>query len=457
MAQLKGRGNFVLLTNKSGGTVEKGAVVIINSGTAQSYTTTSTEADQRALGIVFADTANDATGLVQVGGVVEDALILNAVAIGDWLEPSTTAKKLKSTGTASGATTNPPQGACAIALEALAATGVADIVWLGTQTSGSAAAPTDYPYTGFGTNGTLSAEVDLYTLYLQNEIKAWPPLVGTTDFDLVTQNHWWDDEGTPTTKATVVDAAGEASLDEKFENVIKCITDSANEGFKQTYTYADEPRVKLGKVVSALVWVATTAGGTGITAKLVNSDATSTTGASVATDGDWTLLAIVGHTLAGTSCDLKVTLDAASGTFYAYPVSMNLGAKPLLLPPRKEIYRQRDAAQLVNFSLAADSGGFIDADATALTGNLATRAELNCVLFEGGAGTHALRIRRNGSAEGDSQNNQVAEVNDANSELSYNRFFMILDDAGIFEYDLNVSTGSIDGGTIGVVGWMEWE
>lgn len=298
---------------------------------------------------------------------------------------------------------------------------------------------------------------------LQNEVKAWPPLVAIgAGLDLVTQNQWWDDEGTPTTKATAVPVSGEAGLDEKFEYAIKCVTDAADEGFNQRYTYADEPRIKSGATLSALVWVATTAGGSGITAKLRNSGGSSTSGVSVATDGDWTLLLIEAHVCSGTYVELVVTKDA-SGTFYAGgPITVSLGANAIALPPRglrRVMPGLMDPSLIKTLTGLADEVTWTDIDCTAASHPLAAIAQVQAVMAEGTASTRFdLYTRRNGATgavpAGASQVLIVSTVAPAAAVWE-----QILDDQQIFEYFFDRVSGAttLDFGTIMLLAWKEWE
>lgn len=306
---------------------------------------------------------------------------------------------------------------------------------------------------------------------LQNEVKAWPPLVQIgVGLDLVTQNQWWDTVGTPTTEATAVPVSGEAGLEAKFTQVIKCVTDSANEGFKQRYTYADEPRIKSGAVISALIWVAHASGvaSCDVTVKLVNSDATEAVGTVIASTTDWECHLVEGHSCAGTYVELQVTKDTA-GTFYAGgPITVMLGASAIGLPPRKEIFRWRDFGADHDFDFTTDSGGFTDADVTAFTSNLACRAQMFCLVEtpDGSANlSYELTVRRNGSSVSAGESNKVASTRTntsagRDSARSLSSFPILLDDAQIFEYDFNHAEGVTSAGGLSgmsVVGYWEWE
>lgn len=295
-----------------------------------------------------------------------------------------------------------------------------------------------------------------YGAALQNEVKGWPPLVQIgSGFDMVTQNQWWDTVGTPTTEASAVPSSGEAGLDAKFLQVIKCVTDAANEGFQQVYTYADEPRIKSGSHISAAIWVATTTGGTGITVKLVNSDASFTTGASVATDGDWSLIVVEDHTCAGTSVALQVTKDA-TGTFYAGGnITVMLGLDAIELKPRELRYRWVPIVQVRDLASSA-AFTWADEDVTAETSNLAAVAQLRIFCNEA-TQIARLFLRRNGSTDAATQNQFEAQVAYSVEVHQINDVMMILDDAQIFEVQLDMSSSTMDNGDILLLGYWEWE
>lgn len=304
---------------------------------------------------------------------------------------------------------------------------------------------------------------------LQNEVKNWPSIVRIgTGLDLVTNNLWWDTVGTPTTEATAVPASGEAGLEAKWTEVIKCVTDAANEGFKQRYTYADEPRIKSGAVISALAWVAHASGvaSCDVTVKLVNSDASETVGTVIASTTDWECHLVEGHTCAGTHVDLQVTKDTA-GTFYAGgPITVMLGASAIGLPPRKTVERwydgDDDTPNIKTLTGLADEATWTDIDVTASTSALATKAIIHCILNESGASNrYDLFARRNGTAgagvPGISSQLIIAMTGVAELQLSV--WPQILDDNQVFEYflDRNAGATTLDFGEMYLRGYEEWE
>ena len=306
---------------------------------------------------------------------------------------------------------------------------------------------------------------------MQNEVKAWPPLVQIgSGLDLVTAAQWFFDVATPTTKASAVPASGEAGLEAKFSEVIKCITDAVNEGWAQRYTYADEPRIKSGAVISALVWVAHASGvaSCDVTVKLINSDASETVGAVIASTTDWECHLVEGHSCAGTYVDLQVTKDTA-GTFYAGgPITVMVGASAIGLPPRKLVKRWRDFGADHDFDFTTDSGGFTDADVTAFTSNLAARADMFFMLEvpDGNANlSYELNVRRNGTSTAAGESNKVCSVRTnqtagRDAARSTGMFSIVLDQAQIFEYDFNWAEGSTNAGGLSgfsVAAYEEWE
>ena len=301
-----------------------------------------------------------------------------------------------------------------------------------------------------------------YGASLQNEFKAWPPLVKIgSGFDLVTANQWFDAVGTPTTQATAVPVSGEAGLGEKFETAIKCVTDSADEGWSQRYTYADEPRKKLGAHLSAEIWVASTAGSVDVTVRLVNSDATDTAATLVETDGDWDLYVVEDHTCAGTYVEIVVTKDT-TGTFYAGgPITVMVGEDVIALRPRGLAYCYVDNATSVKtLTGLGDEAAWTDVDVTASSSALAAMAHLVSFIVDDTSGDiFAIHTRRNGSSDSAGANTVKGKVTGAKTNNAATAFNQVLDDVQIFEYffDREGGAGTLDFGVINLLGYWEWE
>lgn len=287
---------------------------------------------------------------------------------------------------------------------------------------------------------------------LTNEIKGWPPVV-QPDADLVTLNLWWDDVATPTTKATVVDVAGEAGITETFELALKCVGDGAGDGLQQTWTYADEPRLKSGRVMSALlaIWSVSSVA---VTAKLVNSDTTHTD-ASAVTAAAWTIVKVENHTLAGTSCSLQVTVGGA-GTFYVVPLGANIGAKAFPLRPRGLRYVDKATAAVLN---GVDPGGadWADLDLTTQTGNLAVTAYINVQYFCSTAlHSNIIYIRRKGDTSAGLSNEIVRNV-EMVGYYQVGTKIVPMDDGQVVQWKSSGVAGDTESLYLNVVGWWEWE
>jgi hypothetical protein len=91
------------LTNKSGGGVIAGDVVILDSGNNDAFTTTTSAASVAKVGIAAATIANNAAGLVVVGGYVALVNTTASVNRGDFLFTSTTVKKASAAAFGTGA------------------------------------------------------------------------------------------------------------------------------------------------------------------------------------------------------------------------------------------------------------------------------------------------------------------------------------------------------------------
>jgi len=307
-------------------------------------------------------------------------------------------------------------------------------------TSGAAADPT------FRAAVASDIVPALQTFQLVNEIKGWPPCVAPTA-DLDALNLWWDKVGTPTTAPSVVDVSA-AGLTDTYELALKVTADAASEGLSQTWTYADEPRVKSGRVISALlaIW---SVSAVEVTAKLVNSDA-SHTDASAVTAAAWTIVEIPAHTLAGTSCALQVTAGAA-GTFYVVPLGASIGTRGLALPPRDSRFMNTGGYIEI---YSADPGGadFTDLDLTANTSPLAWAALIQATYYSATADKTAY-VRRNG-ASGDIV--ICSSGTNTSAYTSHPGTLIPLDDGQILEYKTNAAAGVTETLSLRLNGWWEW-
>lgn len=81
------------LTNKSGGSVAAGDVVVIDTANNDAFTTTTTASETRVIGVAMETIANNATGLVALEGYVPLINVTASVTRGHYAFTSTTVKK----------------------------------------------------------------------------------------------------------------------------------------------------------------------------------------------------------------------------------------------------------------------------------------------------------------------------------------------------------------------------
>lgn len=299
-----------------------------------------------------------------------------------------------------------------------------------------------------------SSQVTLWSAILAsqlvNEVKGWPPIVNTGS--LSTLGLWWDDVGTVSVGAAVIPVASEG-ITENYAQAMKIVASTGSSGVYQRYTYANEPRVKSGRKLSALVAI-WSVGGASITAKLVNSDASSTSATAVTTAA-WNIVEIPNHTLAGTYCDLQITV-AAAGTFYVVPLGVNIGTRGVPLRPRGGIYKSANGALVT----AVDPGGadWTDVDTTTVTSNLAYMVQLHGLYYNATNEQSSLSIRRNGSTEGPALGNELCRSGTtAHAVLVAGIGVFNCDDGQIVEYKTNRPAGDNENVYINSMGWWEWE
>lgn len=90
------RSGVLLMTNKSGGAVAQGDVVIVDVTTAASFTTTTTSAySSGPVGVVLEPNgiANNGVGLVAITGYVPKVALSGAASLGDLFKTHTVAKQ----------------------------------------------------------------------------------------------------------------------------------------------------------------------------------------------------------------------------------------------------------------------------------------------------------------------------------------------------------------------------
>lgn len=93
-------GPYAILTNKSGGQVVAGDVVIIDTANAGSFTTTTSANNIRVIGVVMETIADNADGVIALPGARVTSLNVDATtAVGDFLATATTATQATPTST----------------------------------------------------------------------------------------------------------------------------------------------------------------------------------------------------------------------------------------------------------------------------------------------------------------------------------------------------------------------
>ncbi len=124
--------NMAYLTNKSGGDLSTGAVVVIDAANDSAFKTTTTQDDPAVLGVIpqkdntsriasSQTIANNAAGYVQFAGTIAAVNVQGNVARGHYLRCSTTAGRAEDAGT------TPTKGSFAIAVTAYSGGGAGQV------------------------------------------------------------------------------------------------------------------------------------------------------------------------------------------------------------------------------------------------------------------------------------------------------------------------------------------
>lgn len=93
MASTRGRSEVIPLTNKSGGSVAAGDVVVIDTANDTAFTTTTTGRSEVSLGVAQETIANNSTGRVLVSGYAALVNVPASVTRGHYIETHTVAKQ----------------------------------------------------------------------------------------------------------------------------------------------------------------------------------------------------------------------------------------------------------------------------------------------------------------------------------------------------------------------------
>lgn len=273
-------------------------------------------------------------------------------------------------------------------------------------------------------------------LDLGREVMNFPSLEGADG----AQPLWWSEiDGNAT--LTEEDGAGESLTETYATRVLKLVTAASSKYAYQRFTYADQPRVKSGRSASVMVavWSVSSA-----PARIRLRSSVGVLGTSVdTTAAAWTILTIEPVTLDGTYVQLELECD--TGTAYFIPLTSR---------PRGLIYKAITTATVKTLTGIADEATWTDVDVTANTSNLAVMANLMVRLNEGASGFD-LSMRLNGSGK----SNTIYSTIDPGAIFSRVTALVLLDDAQIFEYNLDRFSGSstLDFGVIELIGFWDWE
>lgn len=303
-------------------------------------------------------------------------------------------------------------------------------------------------YQSDGANWATWAAISGSSPVIQNEIQNFPSIEVATG----ARPSWWAVAANAT--LTEVDLSGEGGITDSYERVLKLVTTADSYGYQQL-TYADQPRLRSGKVVSLRVPVWAVGG---VTARIRLQSSVGSLGVAATTVASWTILEIPNITLDGTN--IQIRLECATGTAYFGPPSFGLGTSvPVDLPPRGLVFRWRDPVSIKSLTGLGDEDAWTDIDVTSSTSNLAAVAVCSIILFDDDStDSYAFNIRRNGSSQAKGNNTERARVIAATARQPETEFIVILDDAQIFEYlfDRVAGTGTLDYGEVFLQAWYEW-
>ena len=127
------------LTNKSGGQVIAGDLVVVDTTTDESFTTTTTASSTGVLGVALETIADDAVGKIAISGVHE-VNIGSAATRGQFIQTSTTVKEAQ-------VSTDPAEGSIGMVVEALGASGLGKCVLFSGPIAGGVPTGTVFSWT----------------------------------------------------------------------------------------------------------------------------------------------------------------------------------------------------------------------------------------------------------------------------------------------------------------------
>lgn len=284
----------------------------------------------------------------------------------------------------------------------------------------------------------------LQAAHLANEIMNFPSMEQADG----AQPEWW--EVSANTTLTEEDVAGEG-ITENYERCHKVVTTADNAYGYQRYTYADQPRVKSGRALSVLVAVWSVSG---VTARIRLQSSVGSLDVATTTVAAWTVLKLEGAALDGTYVDLRFGVD--TGTAYFVPLGLCIGEKAVPLALRGLIYYWKAPTEVKSLTGIGDEDTWTDVDCTSATSNLAYIAQLNAAMYDDTSGdVFTLAARRDGGGSGGYVWMQVRGSTPMNTT---SQACLMLSDVQIFEYKLDreAGSGTVNWGTIQVIGWWEW-
>lgn len=168
------------MLNNSGGNLAKGAVVVWDTAANSAFKTSTTEGDTQVCGVLAEAINSAASGKVATGGTIETGVLVTGnVTRGNWLVQSTSAGRLKDSGSAT-----PVPGGIAKAMTGYAGGGSGDVV----AYIGKDAKPVASQFWLSGAGGWPSATAPCADS-ARTEMPTNDVNFKTLDFDQTTQEH----------------------------------------------------------------------------------------------------------------------------------------------------------------------------------------------------------------------------------------------------------------------------
>lgn len=284
---------------------------------------------------------------------------------------------------------------------------------------------------------------------LANEVMNWPSLEKADNV----QPEWWEVSADAT--LTEVDVAGEG-ITETYARALKVVTTGDGKYAYQRHTYADQPRAKAGRALSAIVAVWSVGG---IAARIRLQSSVGSLGVSSdTTAAGWTILTVENKTLDGTYVDLYCEAD--TGTAYFVPLGVNIGDRAVPLPPRALVYRGMLASVTAHSLNGSGGQARSDLDLSAVTSNLAAMLNLQSILRDS-TGTNeewGYHVYPNGFAAGAAQECcRRGWIQSSVSRTDVCAFVIQCDDGQVIEDELTKWSGTtVETCSLYLIGYWEW-